>query len=281
MNIDKNPRLQQTVPIILSVIILSILIAALYVLIGTLNNFTAEKLSTQILLIDVLVGITIYLKTAIDFGIFMGRLMESNPGWKNRIAIEAGTALGNFLGTAAILTIWVFAKDITFLLAFMIFLASLVLLELAQAGVVHFSQWKTKGRVYKTMHDIVAVPLGSTTKVIGPLLSPLIPNMEQRLKGVAFTTWRGLLYFSFTVPFILGLDDFAGYVPLFNVIRIFSFAVGVLAAHTILNIALFANPALTTRAVKNPWVSWIGTIAFIAIAIFGFVEIFHIFEAGL
>jgi len=253
-SIDKNPRLQQTVPIVLSVIILSILVAALYVLISSLNNFTAEKLSTQILLIDVLVGITIYLKTAIDFGIFMGRLMESNPGWKNRIAIDAGTALGNFLGTAAILTIWVFAKDITFLLAFMIFLASLVLLELAQAGVVHFSQWKTKGRVHKALHDMAAVPLSLVTRITGPLLSPLIPNMEQRLRGVAFTTWRGLLYFSFTVPFILGLDDFAGYVPLFNVIRIFSFAIGVLTAHTILNIALFANPTLTTKAVKNPWV---------------------------
>ena len=278
--VDTNTRLQQLVPIGLTIVILVVLIAALYGFIGLLNTFTTEKLSTSILLIDVLVGATIYLKTAIDFAIFMGRLMGSNPGWRNRVAIEAGTALGNFLGTIAILTLWVFVKDVTILLGFMIFLAALVLFELAQAGVIHFSQWTAKGRTYKLLHDIVAVPLRAITNITIPLLHPVMPNMKQRLRGVKFTAWRGLLYFSFTVPFVLGLDDFAGYVPLFNVIRIFSFAIGVFAAHTLLNIALFANPQLTTRAVKNPWVSWLGTIAFIAIALFGFVEIYHLFAAG-
>jgi hypothetical protein len=86
----------------------------------------------------------------------------------------------------------------------------------------------------------------------------------------------GLAVTSFTIPFILGLDDFAGYVPLFNVVNVFGFGVGVFLGHTILNILLFINPDLTIKAVKNPIVSLIGTLAFIGLALYGFFEVYKI-----
>ena len=61
-----------------------------------------------------------------------------------------------------------------------------------------------------------------------------------------------LLLFSFSVPFILGLDDFAGYVPLFNIINVFGFSLGVIGAHMLLNIALFINGCYC-QIVRNEW----------------------------
>ena len=34
---------------------------------------------------DILIGLTIYLKTSIDFAVYIGRLMAKYPGWKNRV----------------------------------------------------------------------------------------------------------------------------------------------------------------------------------------------------
>jgi len=53
-----------------------------------------------------------------------------------------------------------------------------------------------------------------------------------------------LCVFSFTVPFILGLDDFAGYVPLFDLINVFGFAIGVFSGHMFLNIMLYIGVVL-------------------------------------
>jgi len=75
-----------------------------------------------------------------------------------------------------------------------------------------------------------------------------------------------------SVPFILGLDDFAGYVPLFNVVNVYGFAIGVIVSHTILNIALFLSPTKTIEVVKNEVVSFLGALAFIGLGIYGIVE---------
>ena len=272
--IDKKRRLHQTVPLFLTVLILIDLILVLYVTIILLNGIGfEEKIALKIYPLDILVGMTIYLKTSIDFAIFIGRMMHKNPGWKNRIAIEIGTAIGNGVGTLLVLIIWVFVKNVEILLAGMIFLASLVLFELAYDGVEHFSKWKNNDGIKKTLYHLIEFPLKQILRVIKPVLGRLIPNIGSHLKGESLRSWRSLLIFSFGIPFILGLDDFAGYVPLFNVINVFSFAIGVLAGHTLLNIALFLNPDITTRLVKNEWISYFGSIAFVGIAVYGFIEI--------
>src|SRR5260221_3849640 len=82
-----------------------------------------DSISLRLLPVDVLVGITIYLKTSIDFALFTGNLMSKFLGLKNRIATEVATALGNGLGTMIVLIIWTFFKEIPLLLFIMIILA--------------------------------------------------------------------------------------------------------------------------------------------------------------
>ncbi len=274
--VNNRKSLQQILPIILTFLTSGLIIIFIYILLAGLNKvYPGQKLALEIRPLDILLGMTIYIKTAIDFAIFIGRLMNKNPGWKNRIAIELGTALGNGLGTLIVLVIWVFVKDVEILLAAMIFLASLVLFQLAYEGIEHFSSWKNQ-RFKKVLYHILEFPLRYLLMVIRPVLGRLMPHVGKHLAGENLKTWKALVIFSFGIPFILGLDDFAGYVPLFSIINVFSFSIGVVLAHTLLNAALFVNPDLTTRAVKNSWVSYIGTVAFVGIAIYGLVEIVKI-----
>jgi len=87
---------------------------------------------------EVLFGIIVYLKTGIDFAIFIGNLMHTNPGWKKRVAIELGTAIGNGLGTFLILILWTVFKAIPLLMIVMIFLAAVILLRMAQESLKNF-----------------------------------------------------------------------------------------------------------------------------------------------
>ena len=86
-----------------------------------------------------------------------------------------------------------------------------------------------------------------------------------------------LVAFSITIPFVLGLDDFAGYIPLFTIVNVFGFSLGVLMGHMLLTIGLFAFPKKTVSIVKHPIVLMIGGIAFILLGLYGFYEVFYIF----
>src|SRR3989344_6711196 len=122
---SESVLITQAVPLILTGIIFIGLAIFLRFFIIILNNFSDVDISLKIRLTDVLVGLTIYLKTSVDFAIYIGNLMHAYPGWKNRISIELGTAVGNALGTLIVLAIWNFFRDVEALLAIMIFIASL------------------------------------------------------------------------------------------------------------------------------------------------------------
>ncbi len=269
---------QQFLPFSLTVVVFLILGALFYFVIYILNLIpNTEQIALKIRWYDVLIGGTIYLKTSVDFAIFMGRLMTSNPGWRNRMAIEIGTALGNGLGTIIVLIIWTFFKEVEWLLGLMILLASLVLFELAYASLEHFANWeggnKIKKYIYWTMDNGLEVVL----KFTGPITRKVLPDLGEKLKGSQSLPWKKLLFFSFSVPFILGLDDFAGYVPLFNIINVFGFSIGVIGSHMVLNIALFINPSATVRIVRNEWVSFFGALAFVGLGVWGLIEVIKIF----
>lgn len=268
---------EQIIPLSLTLIVFGVLSFSVWAVILGLNIFNfGGKISPVLRWGDILIGGTIYLKTSVDFAIFMGRLMSSNPGWKNRIAIEIGTALGNALGTILILILWTFFKEIHWLLGIMIFIAALVLFELAYAGLEHFVEWEGQGKIKRGIYFALERVLSFILKFTRPITSKVLPNLGQKLKASGKLNWKNLIWFSFTIPFLLGLDDFAGYVPLFNVVNVFGFAVGVLGAHMLLNVALFINPTATTKAVRNAWVSFLGTLAFIGLAAWGLVEVVKI-----
>ncbi|MBL8030987.1 MAG: hypothetical protein JNK33_01530, partial [Candidatus Doudnabacteria bacterium] len=236
--VSRNLFLEQIVPISLTVLTAVGLCGLLWLEVGLLNRVARARIVPALRLGDVLLGLTIYLKTSVDFAIFIARLMEGNPGWRSRVAIEIGSAVGNVAGTMAVLAVWAFFKEVKPLLALMIFLASLVLFKLAEDGLEHA---KTTDKKYpdwfKTAVYWLEFTLDRINKAIAPILRYVIPKFNMGGKqGLRF--WP-LLGFSFTVPFILGLDDFAGYVPVFNVVNVFGFSVGVVVGHMLLNVLLY------------------------------------------
>ncbi len=270
----QEKSLHQLLPIILTILLLAFLAYILHAEINILNLFISEKISKLIRYSDILVGMTIYLKTSIDFAIFMGNLMKSNPGWKNRIAIEIGTGIGNAFGTMTVLGIWSIFKEINFLLSLMVIIASLVLFRLAQEGIHHILETKLSPvNLFKVavVLDRILDRINLYTK---PVLKFLIPNIS--MSSFKSSSFYDLFKYSFTIPFILGLDDFAGYVPLFSIVNVFGFGLGVMAGHTILNILLFMSAGKTVRTIKNPYISFLGSIAFIILALWGLKEGLHL-----
>lgn len=259
----------QSIALSLTVATFLVLVAVLWVEVRLLNNWIDKKIVIQIRPVDVLVGATVYLKTAIDFVIFIGQLMSKNQGLKGRIGIEIGTALGNGIGTMLILLIWAFFQEVDWLLAIMIIIAGLVLLRLAQDTLVH-------AKNHRRRMDIIADGFGRFLSVINkvtePVLSRIVPSQSIRVEHKK--TLIALLAMAFTVPFILGLDDFAGYVPLFSIVNVFGFSVGAMLAHMVLNMSLYISPNRTIAAVKNPVLSLLGSVAFVGLAAWGFIEAF-------
>jgi hypothetical protein len=285
-NSEKFSFKQNFLPLVFAVVVFVALSVLYYLEVLGLNGlpFSTEKIVTSINPVDVGVGLLIYLKTSIDFAIFIGILMKKYPGLKNRYAIEIGTALGNMLGTALVLGLWVVFKEISILLGIMVLLASLVLFEMASSSLEHLHEAKedTEDDVevanwQLSIANFIQTILSPLLFFISPVLSKIMPSMshntteEESNKGF----W-GLFLMSMTIPFILGLDDFAGYVPFFKVINVFGFGVGVFLGHCILNILLFINPKLTIKIIKNPIIAILGAIAFILLGSYGVYEAFKI-----
>lgn len=266
----KDTLRMQLLPVVLSVVTCLVLVGLLWIEILAINQFSSEPIVVHIGMVDVLIGMSIYLKTSVDFAIVIGRMMDKNPGLKGRVGIEIGTALGNAAGTMAILLLWAFAKNISWLLAIMIVLAALVLLRLAQDSLEDVDRL---AGIHRGLHGFAKrfdALLVGVNKVFDPVLSRLVPSRALNIKTA--TTITALLATAFTIPFILGLDDFAGYVPLFNVVNVFGFAVGVFVGHALLNICLFAAPSTTVRVVKNPLIAFGGSLVFVGLAIWGVYE---------
>lgn len=252
-----------------------LVIGFIYAEILFLNYATGEHISLTARLGDILIGIVVYLKTSIDFALFMGNLMHENGGWKNRISIQLGTFIGNTLGTMAVLLIWAVFTEISWLLALMILLAALVLFRLAEEGLEHAIRTDHEYPLLfrQAVHGI-EVFLRHVNWFTRPLLSRILPDMK--LSAGRRRGFWALFVFSISVPFVLGLDNFAGYVPLFSLVNVFGFAIGVFIAHALLNVFLYLSPERTTRAVRNPVIALFGTIVFIGLAFWGIIEAAHL-----
>lgn len=275
---SKNIVREQVIPIGLTIATFGSLVAILYLAIFILNLLpTSQKIFLGLRKRDFLVGFIIYLKTAIDFAIFIGNLMHKNPGWKKRIAIELGTAFGNGLGTILVLIVWSLFKEVSMLMTVMILIASFVLLEMAEGSLNEFIEFnKNKAKIIRYT-QLLKKPLSYINNLTSPVLGFFIPDLS--LKDIKALSFVNLIVFSFTIPFILGLDDFAGYIPLFSIINVFGFAIGTFAGHMLLNISLFISPGRTVGIVKNPIVLLLGGIVFIFIALFGFYEAVRIINS--
>ena len=267
--------MNQGLPLLLTFVVCGVLWLILFAEVTLLNHAGSEPILLQLQWPDILAGMTIYLKTSIDFAIFIGHLMRTHPGTKNRIAIECGTAFGNGLGTFLVLALWSFFRTIDWLLALMVLLASLVLLKLAEDGLEHArDEDRRYPRLFRKAVAALERILHAINGWIEPVLGRIMPHAT--LNTTTVYTWWGLLYFSASIPFILGLDDFAGYVPLFSIVHVYGFALGVLVGHLVLNLCLFLSPDATIRIVKQPIISFLGSVAFVGLSLWGLSEVVRI-----
>lgn len=276
--IQQKPSIfkNQVIPVSLTLVVCLVLTGLLWLEITLLNRFTDVDVVLHVRWYDVLIGATIYIKTAIDFAIYIGNLMEKNHSWQSRIAIEIGTAVGNALGTMGILLLWIFFKEVTWLLAIMIFVAALVLFKLAEDGLQHAKKEDGKQPLwFRKLVNLFEKILRRINALTSPILKFIVPHFGLKNgEGVSF--WP-LMLLAFTVPFLLGLDDFAGYVPLFTIVNVFGFSIGVFVAHMILNIMLYISPKHTVAIVKNSFISFAGSIFFVVLGVWGIVEVVKLF----
>jgi hypothetical protein len=271
----KKILIEQALPILLTFVTFLVLATFLYGLLLILDSF---NMGTPIILDfrrrEVLFGIIIYLKTAIDFAIFMGNLMRTNPGWKKRIAIELGTALGNGLGTFLVLILWTVLKSFPLLMIIMILIAAVMLLRMAQESFEEFLKQKKSFIKLKMPVSLLQDQLNFVNKLFRPILRFFVPDLNlTKTKKLSFAN---LIIFSLTIPFVLGINDFAGYIPLFSLVNVFGFSVGILIGHMLLTIGLFAFPKFTVSVVKHPFVLIGGGLAFIGIALWGIWQALNI-----
>jgi hypothetical protein len=261
---------KQIVPIALALLSAAFLTGALFSILLFINHITSPNVIVlRIRITDVFVGLTIYMKTAIDFALFLGNLMYRHRGVKNRVAIEMGTAIGNGIGTIGILCIWLIFKTIPFFLFIMMIIASVVLLHMAEDGLSEY---------LLTHSSHILHMIFSCLNRINHIFSRMTrcATYKQSTKQLKQSTWLSLFLFSCTIPLLLGMDDFAGYIPLFSVINIFGFAVGVFIGHLLLTISLFAFPKGAIRVIRTPFVLLAGSFVFIYLAFLGVYEAFHI-----
>lgn len=262
---------RQLLPIGIAAIACVLVIGLVYAEILFLDATTGVRISRAVRFGDILIGIVVYLKTSIDFALFMGNLMHENGGWRNRISIQLGTFIGNTLGTMVVLLIWAVFTEISWLLALMILLAALVLFRLAEEGLAHAIRTDREyPPLFRRTVQGTEVLLKHINWFTHPLLSRILPDMKLNA-GPRRGFWS-LFAFSISVPFVLGLDNFAGYVPLFSLVNVFGFAIGVFIAHAFLNVFLYLSPERTTRAVRNPVISLFGSFIFIGLAVWGILE---------
>jgi len=267
--------IEKIIPVFLTVLTFFVLSTLLY---GVLLVLDSLHLQYPIILDfrkrELLFGILIFLKTAIDFAIFMGNLMHTNPGWKKKIAIAFGTSIGNAFGTFLILTVWTLFKEIPALMVISILFSSVILLKLSEESFELFLKQKKSFIKIRMPVGLLQNQLDFVNSLFRPILKFFVPDLNlTRTKKLSFIN---LIVFSFTIPFILGINDFAGYIPLFEYVNVFGFTLGVMLGHMLLTIGLFMLPKKTVSVVKHPIVLIGGGLAFLAIAIFGFYESFKI-----
>lgn len=255
---------KQLIPVSISLSLFGLCSVITYGLLHFLNGFdlVAHKLSLTLVFGQFLIGIFIYLKTSVDYALFVGALMEKNPGTPKRIAMNVGTQIGCFLGVTVIVVLWVFFKEIHWLMAILLVIAGMILIGLGDGSQEHFSALPEKlRRPLEIFFDV--------TRPIVKLFTFFMPDNEMSAKEM---NTKKLFFVSGIIPFALGADDLAGYMVLLNPVNAFSLLVGIYFGDAIIDIALFFDPEITVKIVKNRWVSYVGALFFIGL---GLLSIYH------
>jgi hypothetical protein len=271
---------RQTLPLITCLILFGLFTQSSASFITQLiNPFSAEKIQLHIQPFDVGVGFFLYFVTAVDYALIVGRMQVTNSGSKARFVMNVFTCLGCFMGVSLVLFLWGFAKEIDWLITAMLIFAGSVMIKLAFEGIEYF---RNDAQIWRPLRLGMAELLTflhhfteGLTFWIPELGSPKI----ERMSLVKLAKW------SFLLPFIIGLDDFVGYMGAMTVYNVFSLLIGIFFADAFIDVLIFTSPKLTKKLVESALLSLLASFAFLYLMYQSYAEaaklVLHAPSSGL
>lgn len=265
--------LNQTFPVVVCATLFFLFIGLSLIFIQRfINPFSSEKILIELHLFDVLVGFFLYFVTAVDYALIIGRMQNVNKGLKARFTMNVFTCVGCFVGVTLVLFLWGFAKEVDWLIVALLIFAGSVMVKLAFEGLEYFQHSPSIWKPLRTVTSTVVIWFHHLTQGltfwIPELGSPAVKTMS--LGQLA--TW------SFLLPFIIGLDDFVGYMGAMTIYNVFSLLVGIYAADIVIDILIFVSPTFTKKMVESAVLSLIATYAFLYLMYKSFSEAFLIVQ---
>lgn len=262
--VDSHPRdkraklVNQMVPVVICAVLYIFFISSSVVFIKLLiNPASAEKILIELHLKDFLVGFFLYFVTAVDYALIVGRMQRANKGLAARLVMNFFTCFGCFMGVSLVLFLWGFAKEVDWLIISLLIFAGSVMVKLSFEGLEYFEDaptiWAPLRKVTVKIVNIFHKLTEGLTFWIPELASP---NVEKLPLG-KLALWSGIL------PFIIGLDDFVGYMGAMTIYNVFSLLVGIYLADIVIDILIFISPVLTKKLVESPILSLLATYAFL------------------
>lgn len=231
-----------------------------------INPASQEKILFELHVTDILVGFFLYFVTAVDYALVVGRMSIRNPGSRARLAMNVFTCVGCFVGVSLVLLLWGFAKEVPGIILPLLIFAGSVMVKLAYEGREYFehstSIWSWVRSLTMIILKVLYYPTRIFTYWIPELSSPKVESLSVRKLAV----W------SFVLPFIIGLDDFIGYMGAMTIYNVFSLLIGIYLADIFIDILIFISPALTRKVVENAILSLLAAYAFLYLAYKSFSE---------
>lgn len=242
------------------------MVASRFFIAHLINPVSAQPIKLEFHWLDFLVGFFLYFVTAIDYALIVGRMQVINHGIRARFVMNVGTCVGCFVGVTMVLFLWGFAKEIDWLIIALLIFAGCVMAKLAFEGLEYFvhssSIWAPLRQITLRGVTLAHHLTEGLTFWIPELSSPkVVPMSLSKLAG-----W------SFLLPFIIGLDDFVGYMGAMTIYNVYSLLFGIFLADILIDILIFISPKMTRKLVENAWLSFLATYAFLYLLYKSFSE---------
>ena len=261
--------LSQLIPILVCTVLFTLFVTSSVLFITQLiNPYSSEKIEISFHLKDFLVGFFLYFITAVDYALIVGRMQTVNRGLTARFVMNVFTCLGCFIGVSLVLFLWGFAKEVDWLIISLLIFAGSVMVKLAYEGLEYFVDAKNIWKPIRVLTAAITTSLHHATEGITFWIPELASPKVTKMSLGKLALWSGIL------PFIIGLDDFIGYMGAMTIYNVFSLLVGIYLADIVIDILIFISPKATKKIVESALLSLLATYAFLYLMYKSFWEAF-------
>jgi hypothetical protein len=280
--VDNNPTdwrskiINQSFPVVVCVTLFALFIwGSLFFIHDLINPFSAEKILIEFHLKDFLVGFFLYFVTAVDYALIIGRMQVVNKGLQARFTMNVFTCVGCFVGVSLVLFLWGFAKEVNWLIIPLLIFAGCVMVKLGYEGLEYFEDAKSIFKPIRVITTRTVTFLHTVTQGLTFWIPELGSPAVQKMSLGKLAMW------SFLLPFIIGLDDFVGYMGAMTIYNVFSLLVGIYLADIVIDILIFISPSFTKKMVESAVLSLLATYAFMYLMYKSFWEAWLVIEESL